>query len=70
MPQKTCGWQVLCIAPVSSLEGRLASTYSTVQLPKAKGGSYPNFGDSTIQVAEKDEMLQMVLHGRPKQKNN
>ncbi|XP_009576443.1 PREDICTED: synaptotagmin-1-like [Fulmarus glacialis] len=59
-----CGWLALCIAPTSALEGRLASTYITVQLPKAKGGTYPNFGVSTIQVVEKDEleMLQMVLH--------
>lgn len=72
MPQMTCGWLALCIAPASSLEGRLALTYITVQLPKAKRGTYPNFGDNTIQVVEKDEleMLQMVLHGRPKQKNN
>lgn len=46
---------VFCIAPTSSLEGSLASTYITVQLPKAKGGTYPNFGDSTIQVVEKGE---------------
>lgn len=63
---------VLCIAPASSQEGSLASTYITVQLPKAKAGTYPNFGDSAIQVVEKDELgtFQVVLCSRAKQKNN
>lgn len=71
MPQMTCSWLAPRIAPTSSLEGRFALTYITVQLPKAKRGTYPNFGDSTIKVVEKDElaMLQMVLHGWPKQRN-
>lgn len=72
MPQMTSGWLALCIAPASSLEGRLALTCITVQLPKGKRGTYPNFSDSTIQVVEKDELesLQTVLHGRSKKKNN
>lgn len=56
MPQMTCGWLALCIAPTTLLGGSLALTYITVELRKAKRGTYPNFCESTVQVVEKGEL--------------